>query len=419
MSYARSCDTKKHFDITCETVVFNDCDLRGTEVKSSKNIIISSPDESLTLNLLMKHYKTCASCRQGNLSYVDVNTLDDFFKSSVRCGYCGHTSSKLFNEYSVKLNFDNYLHEIYDDYCYEIDFKVLVSKSSLDEHFYLFSNWSRRTSKEMCLSNDFSFEKKPGYNVKHICCTISRFSPKKYNSTTSPIKLENHLLGEISIVVGDKIFLAHKYVLASKSDVFKAMFLCNMKESQEGLLKIDDFSAEAIEEFLKYIYTNKLENLPILSTELYKLGHKYEISCLKWKCLEFLVFDLDSEVALDLYKLASFYDLWELEEKLMSFMHNHEEEMVKLHSYKEFICENFSLPTIIDILRLCYKYNNLDAVKTKAFDFIIKNNYVVAQNQQFLSLFDSNVEIIKDLYLYEKLEKTTVQTAATTITTTK
>lgn len=189
-------------------------------------------------------------------------------------------------------------------------------------------------------------------------------------------------------------------MLALKSDVFKAMFSHEMTENQDGLVKIEDCSSEAIEEFLQYIYSNKLQNFS-LSMELYKLAHKYQINCLKKKCLEHMFFNLNYENVFAIFNLVSFYDLSDLVEKLITFMYKHKDQLVKLSDYRKFLCQNFKVETIAYTLKLCYKYN-LHDVKLEAFEFVKKNS-LVAENKDFVDLFHSNPEIMKDLYVYEKI----------------
>lgn len=306
------------------------------------------------------------------------------------------------------MKFKNNLHEFDTSYYYEIFFKILVSKVYLNDHIYLFTNSSKRSSQKILLSSTFTFSSSQFQisSAEHVCCIISRFRTN-HNSIShsevllSTIDFQDQNFSDFSIIVRDKIFFTHKFMLASKSDVFKAMFSHKMLESEEGIIKIDDFSAEAVKEFLQYIYTNKAKNLSILSVELYKLAHKYQVEGLKDICLEDIIFNVNCQNAVEIFDLVSLYDLSVLKEKLISFMSSREEKMVQSMNYREYVCRNFSVETISDVLQLCYKYP-LDDVKEKAFEFV-KNNSEVAKNDKFLDFFRSNPTIAQDLYVHEKL----------------
>ena len=54
----------------------------------------------------------------------------------------------------------------------------------------------------------------------------------------------------------------HKLILSSRSDVFKAMFKqTEMREIKDGILKIEDISAITMTNFLKYMYTDSLDDI--------------------------------------------------------------------------------------------------------------------------------------------------------------
>ena len=66
---------------------------------------------------------------------------------------------------------------------------------------------------------------------------------------------EKSLFSDIQIEVGDKLFRAHRAVLASRSGVFHKMFEIDMKEKEEGRVKISDIEHDVMSDLLAYIYT--------------------------------------------------------------------------------------------------------------------------------------------------------------------
>ena len=57
---------------------------------------------------------------------------------------------------------------------------------------------------------------------------------------------------------GEYTFYAHKYVLAKKSEVFKAMFDNDMLESKKKSVNIEYIQYHTMEEMLRYIYTSQI-----------------------------------------------------------------------------------------------------------------------------------------------------------------
>ena len=69
---------------------------------------------------------------------------------------------------------------------------------------------------------------------------------------------------DISILCGNNMqeIPCHKLILSSRSDVFKAMFKqTDMKEMKDEILKIEDISTITLTKFLKYMYTDSLDDV--------------------------------------------------------------------------------------------------------------------------------------------------------------
>ena len=65
---------------------------------------------------------------------------------------------------------------------------------------------------------------------------------------------------DISILCDMQEIPCHKLILSSRSDVFKTMFAqTEMNEVKDGVLKIQDISAITMTNFLKYMYTDALD----------------------------------------------------------------------------------------------------------------------------------------------------------------
>lgn len=81
------------------------------------------------------------------------------------------------------------------------------------------------------------------------------------SSTNFGNVLESKDDSDITIIVDDKELFAHKNILSAKSNVFKSMFTTKMSENLNGVINIEDFAPEVIEELLQYIYTGRCKNL--------------------------------------------------------------------------------------------------------------------------------------------------------------
>lgn len=78
-----------------------------------------------------------------------------------------------------------------------------------------------------------------------------------------------------------KTLKAHKIFLASHSPVFKSIF--NNNSSDE--VDVKEFRTIVVDEMLRYIYYQQIENIQDYMFELYKLAFKFEIENVKQLCV--------------------------------------------------------------------------------------------------------------------------------------
>ena len=79
---------------------------------------------------------------------------------------------------------------------------------------------------------------------------------------------------DVTLIVGEKQFAAHKAILAARSPVFSAMFSSELKECREGRAEITDIDCEVFEHLLKYIYTGEVPPLDQFGTEVFMAADK-------------------------------------------------------------------------------------------------------------------------------------------------
>ena len=96
----------------------------------------------------------------------------------------------------------------------------------------------------------------------------------------------NEESSDIKIRCDNETFPCHKFILGSRSDVFKTMFtMTDSKEEQNGIIEIEDISAKTMKTFLKFMYKDDLEieeidcNL-LIAAEKYNFKRLFNI-CLK------------------------------------------------------------------------------------------------------------------------------------------
>ena len=111
----------------------------------------------------------------------------------------------------------------------------------------------------------------------------------------------------------DKKVFAHKYVLATSSAVFYAMFYGELAEKNSVHLK--DTNEEGLQEFLRFLYTDECNLSTDNAVFVLYLAKKYIVPSLAQKCIEFLEANLRVENAVTVVQQAIQFDEKKLERK--------------------------------------------------------------------------------------------------------
>ena len=114
-------------------------------------------------------------------------------------------------------------------------------------------------------------------------------SSKKTVLQRNMCMFDNEIMSDVSFTCGEsrRIFHAHKYVLATSSAVFYAMFYGDLAQ-KESPIHITDTEEESFEEFLRFLYTDECQITAENALAVLYLAKKYLISSLAEKCCDVL-----------------------------------------------------------------------------------------------------------------------------------
>ena len=116
-------------------------------------------------------------------------------------------------------------------------------------------------------------------------------------------------------------FNAHRIVLCAGSPFFYSALNNDMKESKEGLIRLEDMSKVAIEELLDYLYTGHVDVTQHNAFDLLKIADFLVIPSLKEVSSKFIIQSLSSSNCFMAYYLAVNYRCFELQEKARDFIY--------------------------------------------------------------------------------------------------
>ena len=95
-----------------------------------------------------------------------------------------------------------------------------------------------------------------------------------------------------------------------------------MKNDAESnnIIKITDIDGEAMEEILRFIYTQEVDEIDELAPKLLHGAEKYELNDMKELCVASMIENLSLENAVDYFLIADQYDIKDLLEHCVKFI---------------------------------------------------------------------------------------------------
>ena len=156
-------------------------------------------------------------------------------------------------------------------------------------------------------------------HVRHAMYSFDRNSNMDFPANTGPY--------DVSLLVKDgKEFKAHRRALSEASPFFEKLLSCDMKEKNEGVIRLEILTDSQMADVLAFIYSGKVE---ILTEEnaasLIEVADYLCLSSLKQKAGNFLEQNLSISSCLYVHRMAVNYLCEEL-----------------IASSQKFICSNFS-----------------------------------------------------------------------------
>ena len=128
---------------------------------------------------------------------------------------------------------------------------------------------------------------------------------------------------------------AHKLILSMRSPVFRTMFSSGMAEAISNEVRIQDFDAAVVKEFVGFLYTDHC-NVAALQKhpeQLLAAAVKYEVSALKTLCEKSLSSTLSLANVEHLLHLSDLYSAQLLKTSTLDFIVLHALEVAKIEGF--------------------------------------------------------------------------------------
>ena len=161
--------------------------------------------------------------------------------------------------------------------------------------------------------------------------------------------------GDLSIMVGNECFRAHRAILMGRSPVFCAMLgRCGLMESRSSEISLDEIAPAVFEALLHFLYTDTipggLESLPVeMAQHLLHTADKFDCPRLRSLCERRLLSALDAESVCDTLMLAEAAHASELAARCITFFIAHVEEVLGTAGYAS-LCQRADAGSFLRLL---------------------------------------------------------------------
>ena len=148
-------------------------------------------------------------------------------------------------------------------------------------------------------------------------------------------------LCDVTLVVADKEFRAHKVILVGSSPYFKAMFSTKFDEKDQSKVQIKEIIPKYFEMILEFIYTGKRMEITVENVQsLLETASKLIIDPAIDMCSQFLAERLDISNCLDIRNLAINTGCHNLKKKAEEFAGKNFNKIVNSLGFLKFSLEN-------------------------------------------------------------------------------
>lgn len=189
---------------------------------------------------------------------------------------------------------------------------------------------------------------------------------------------------DVELIVGDKIFHAHRAVLASSSPYFHAMFAGNLCEKNQHQIEIHNVQSYIFEILLNFIYSGQVKRINQNNVQdLMVAADMLELNEVVSECTRFLCKELHALNAIGIYRFANDHNLTELRYAASQFIeHNfpkvcNEDEIYELDKdeFSQFLSsENLRIDSEFVIFQAAIRWINRDILMRRQYVFDVLKN---------------------------------------------
>jgi hypothetical protein len=137
---------------------------------------------------------------------------------------------------------------------------------------------------------------------------------------------------EEAAVPGDTFIHVHKFVLSTRSPVFRAMLSSGMQEASADEMEITGYAVDAVRAFVRFLYCDACteEALKDHSWDLLSMADKYDVPALRFVCEIYLAEHLQDESAAITLQRADTHNAPVLKRKALEYIAQHKKAVADM-----------------------------------------------------------------------------------------
>nr|ASA39900.1 kelch-like ECH-associated protein 1 [Azumapecten farreri] len=140
-------------------------------------------------------------------------------------------------------------------------------------------------------------------------------------------------LCDVTLIVGEEKFLAHKIVLAAASPYFRAMFTGGMREEEMSTIPLHGISPCTLSVLIDFAYTAEVRVNEMNVCYLLPAATMFQMNHIVEACSVFLEHQLDCSNCIGISDFASEHGCLELETKAREFIYRNFSEVIKCDEF--------------------------------------------------------------------------------------
>ncbi|MEW5297840.1 MAG: hypothetical protein WDW36_001021 [Sanguina aurantia] len=160
--------------------------------------------------------------------------------------------------------------------------------------------------------------------------------------------VNNPTLADVTFIVENRKFHAHRIALLASSDAFRAMFSGGYKEKEANSIEIPNIPWVVFEAMMSFVYTGNADVGPAIAIQLLQASDQYLLEGLKRLCEMSIAQSLSVENVMQTFELSEAYSAPQLGKRCVLFVLEHYDAILAL-------CEQESYSQVMQRMVPCLR----------------------------------------------------------------